>query len=124
MRIQGLHFLTLFLPFLCLVWQQLGVDVRYNTTLGNDNVTKKFVQLFVIPDGKLQVPRHDTLLLIIASCVASQFKDLGSEIFENSGEVDWRTSTNTLSVVTAFEKTVDTADRELETSFGRARLAL
>jgi hypothetical protein len=44
--------------------------------------------LFVIPNGKLQVPRHDTLLLIIASSIASQLQDLGGKIFKNSSKID------------------------------------
>jgi hypothetical protein len=43
--------------------------------------------LLIVPDGKLQVTRHNTLLLVITSGVTSQLQDLGSEILENSSEV-------------------------------------
>ena len=29
------------------------------------------------------------MLFVIAGCVTSQFKNLGSEIFENGSKVDW-----------------------------------
>jgi len=32
--------------------------------------------------------RHDTMLLVVTSGVASKFKDLGREVFENGCEVD------------------------------------
>lgn len=34
--------------------------MRYNTALRNDDITKELVQLFVVPDGQLQVARYDT----------------------------------------------------------------
>ena len=39
-------------------------------------------------------------------------------------EHTWGTSTNTLCVVSALQETVDTTDRELETSLRRARSTL
>ena len=44
--------------------------------------------LFIITDGELQVTRHDTLLFVITSGIASQLEDLGSEVFKYSCEVD------------------------------------
>jgi hypothetical protein len=32
--------------------------------------------------------RHDTVLLVVTSGVASEFEDLGSKVFENGGKVD------------------------------------
>lgn len=47
-----------------------------------------FAQLFVVPDGELKVTRHDTVLLVVTSGVASEFENLGSEVLEDGGEVD------------------------------------
>ena len=44
--------------------------------------------LFVISDGELQVTRHDTVLLVIASGIASKLKNLGSEVLEDGREVN------------------------------------
>ena len=84
----------------------------------------------------------NTLFLVIASCVSSKLKNLGSEVLEDSGEVDYMrkrirlsqskegmtrtrsTSTYTLGVVALFKETVNTTDWELETGLGRARLSL
>lgn len=96
------------------------MNVGKDTTLGDGDVTKELVQLLVIPDGELQMTRDDTGLLVIASSVTSQLKNFGSEIFEDGSQVDGSTGTDTLSVVALPEETVDTADRERETSLGRA----
>jgi hypothetical protein len=64
------------------------------------------------------------LLLVVTGSVASELENLGGEIFEDGSEVDGRTRTDTLGVVTAFEHTVDTADRELETGFRGAGCTL
>ena len=44
--------------------------------------------LLIVPDSELQVTRHNTLFLVIASGVTSQLQDLGSEVLENSSKVD------------------------------------
>lgn len=47
------------------------MNVRKNTTLCNRNVAKELVQFFVIADGKLEMTRNDTGLLVVTSSVAS-----------------------------------------------------
>lgn len=64
------------------------------------DVTQKLVQLLVIPDGELKVTGDDTGLLVVAGGVASKLENLGSQVLEDGREVDGRTSTNTLGVVT------------------------
>jgi len=45
-------------------------------------------------------------------------KYLGSEIFENGGEVDRSTGANTLRIATFLHEPSDTANGELKTGFG------
>ena len=52
------------------------------------SMSQKDYSLFVIPDGKLQVTGDDTLLLVVARGVASELKNLGSKVLEDSREVD------------------------------------
>ena len=95
------------------------MNVRQNTTLGDGNMPQKLVQLLVVSDGKLEMTGNDTSLLVVTGSVTSQLKNFSSEILENSGEVDRSTGTNTLSIVALSQKTVDTTDREGETSLRR-----
>ena len=62
----------------------------------------------------------DTGLLVVTGSVTGQLEDFGSEVLEDGSEVDWGTSSDTLSVVTLPQKTVDTSDWESETGLGRA----
>ena len=45
--------------------------------------------LLVVPDSKLEMPRNDTLLLVVASRVTRELEDLGSEVLEHSRQVDY-----------------------------------
>lgn len=94
------------------------MNVGQDTTLGDGDVTQKLVQLLVVPDGELEMTGNDTGLLVVAGGVAGQLEDLGSEVLEDGSEVDGSTGTNTLSVVALAEQTVDTTDRECQTSLG------
>jgi hypothetical protein len=106
----------------CLLRQKVLVDVGEDTTLGNGDMAQELVQLLIVSDGKLKMTGDDTGLLVVAGSVTSQLEDFGSEVLENGSEVDGSTSTDTLSVVALSEKTVDTANRESETSLRRTRL--
>ena len=85
----------------------LGVDEWYNTALRDNDITEKLVQptnagasatypatanksdsLLVIADGKLQVPRNNTLLLVVARRITREFENLSSQVLEHCGEID------------------------------------
>jgi hypothetical protein len=91
------------------------MDVWQDTTLGNGDVSEKLVQFLVIADGELKMTWDDTGLLVITSSVTSQLENFSSKILENGSEVNWGTSTDTLSVVALSEKTMNTTDWESET---------
>ena len=95
------------------------VDVRQNTTLGDGDVTQKLVQLLIVSDGELEMTGDDTGLLVVSGSVASQLEDFGSEVLKDGSQVHGSTGTDTLSVVSLSQQTVDTTNRERETSLGR-----
>jgi hypothetical protein len=99
------------------------VNVWQDTALGDCDVTEKFIQLLIVSDGKLEMTRDDTGLLVVAGSVASQFEDFSCEIFEDGCEVDGSTSTDTLGIVAFPQQTVDTTNGKGETSFRRATAA-
>jgi len=105
-----------------LLGQEVLVNVRQNTTLGNGDMAKKLVQFLVVADSELQMTGDDTGLLVVASGVTSQLKDLSRQVLKDGSEVDGSTSTDTLGVVSLPQQTVDTSDGESETSLGRAAL--
>ena len=67
------------------------MDVWQDTTLCDGNVSEKLVQLLIVADGQLQVTWDNTCLLVVTRGVASEFEDFGSQVFEDSCEVDGST---------------------------------
>ena len=96
------------------------VNVGEDTTLGDCDVSEKFVQFLVVADGELEMTGDNTGLLVVTGGVASQLEDLSSEVLKDGSQVDWGTSTDTLSIVALSEETVDTPNWECETSLGRS----
>ena len=107
-----------------LLGQENGLDVGQDASLGDGDSAEKAVQLLVVADGELEVTRVDPLLLVVSGGVPSQLQDLCSEVLHHCGQVDGGASTHSLGVVAGAEKTVDSADWELEPSAGRAALGL
>jgi hypothetical protein len=96
------------------------VDVGQDTALSDGDVTQELVQFLIVADGKLEMARDDTGLLVIASGIASKLKDFSSEVLEDGSEIDGSSGTDALGVVALAQKTMDTTNGEGETSFGRA----
>lgn len=83
----------------------LGIDERNNTTLRDDDVTEELVQseadfrmrnetmkwldsLLIVADSELKVTGNDTLLLVVPGSVASELKNLSSEVFKDSRKIN------------------------------------
>jgi len=94
------------------------VNIGQDASLSDSDVSKKLVQLLIVTNGELEVTGNDTRLLVVTSGVASELEDFSSEVLENGGEVDWGSSTDTLSVVALSQQTVNTTDGEGKTSLG------
>merc|ERR1719420_2047241 len=54
----------------------------------------------------------DTGFLIVTSSIACQLKDLSSQVFHDSSQVDWCSCSNTFSIVAFSQETMDTSNRE------------
>jgi len=57
--------LLLILAALGLLREKHGVDVREHTALGDGDAAEQLVELLVVADGELQVPRDDAGLLVV-----------------------------------------------------------
>jgi len=75
-----------------LLGKQIRMNVREDTALRNSDMSKQFVEFLVVTDCELQMTRDDTGLLVVTSSVSSQFENFSCEVFEDSCEVDRRTS--------------------------------
>ena len=90
-------------------------DIRFR---GSRFEMLKLVQLLVVADSELEMTGNDTRLLVVAGGVASQLEDLCSKVFKNGSEVDWSTSTDSLSVVALSEESVNTTNWESKAGLG------
>lgn len=105
-----------------LLWQQDGLNVRQDATLGDGHTAEQFVQLFVVAYSQLKMPRDDTSLLVVPSGVTSQLQDLSGEILQDGSQVHWSSSADSFSVVTLAEETMDAANGKLQPGAGTASL--
>ena len=104
------------LLLLGLLGEEHSLDVGEDTTLGNGDTGEEFVQFLVITDGELEMTGDDPGLLVVTGSIASELKNLSSEVLHDGSKVHWGTSTYTLGIVALAEKTVDTSNWELKTS--------
>ena len=107
-----------------LLGEENSLDVGEDTTLGDGDSGEKLVQFLIIADGELQVTGDDTGLLVVASGVTGQFEDLSGQVLHYRSQVNGGTSSNTFSVVTFSEQTVDSTYRELKTGTAGSGLCL
>ena len=72
------------------------MNVGKDTTLGDGNVSEKFVQLFIVADGELKMTRNDTGLLVVTGGIAGQFENFGCQVLKDGSEVDGSTCDSSL----------------------------
>ena len=61
----------------------------------------------------------DPGFLVVTGSVAGQLKNFGSQVLHDGSQVDWCSGTDSFSVVSLAEESVDSTYGELETSSGR-----
>ena len=107
-----------------LLGQKDSLDVGQDSSLGDGDTGEQFVQLLVISDGQLEMAGVDSGLLVVSGSISSQLENLSSEILEDGSQVDGGSGSDSLSVVSFTEHTMQTTDGELETGTRRTRLGL
>ena len=70
------------------------------------------------------MPWVDSGLFVVTSGVSGQLQHFSSKIFHHCSQVNWGASTNAFGIVAFAQHSVDTTDRELETSTAAAALCL
>ncbi|KRY09214.1 histone H3 [Trichinella patagoniensis] len=64
--------------------------------------------------------RNDSSLLVIAGGVPSQFEYFGGQVFHDSSKVNRSSGTDTFTVISFFQETMNATNRELESSSTRS----
>ena len=101
-----------------LLGEEYSLDVWQYTTLGNGHTREQLVQLLVITDGQLQVTGDDPCLFVVTGSIACQLENFSGQVLHDSGQVDGGTGSDSLSIVSLAQVTVDTSHGELKTSTG------
>jgi len=97
------------------------VDVGNDPAAGNGRLDEG-VQLFVTPDGQLQVAGCDSLHLEVLGGVAGQLEHLGRQVLQDGRAVDGRGSAHpAVAGGAALEVAVDPSHGELEPGPGGSR---
>merc|ERR1711879_798280 len=91
------------------------MNVRHDSSAGNDAVLKNLVQFLVVFNGKLNISWNDSLFLVVARCIASKLEKLRDEVFEHRGHEDRRPRTDSRAIAALFQITLHSADWEGET---------
>ena len=100
--------------------EEEDVDVGEDTAGSDSGVGHEFVKLFIIADCQLDVSGHNSGLLVVLSGISSEFKDLSSEVLKHSSQVDWSTSTNSVSISSLLHESCESSNRELKSSLMRS----
>ena len=79
---------------------------------------EQFVELFVVPDGQEDVAGDDSGLLVVLGGVSCQLQDLSSQVFQDCGQVDGGTGSDSLGVVGVSQESSNSSDGELQSSSG------
>jgi len=107
-----------------LLWQKNSLDVGQDTTLSDGHSVEKFVQLFVVTDGQLEMTGDDPGLLVVTSSVTGQLENFSSQVLHDGRQIDWSAGTDTFAVVAFAQHAMDTTDGELESGTARTGLGL
>ena len=102
-----------------LLGEKNGVDVGKDTSRSDGDSAQKTVEFLIVLDGKGDVTRDDTALLVVTGGVSGEFEDLGTEVLKDGGKVDGGSGSHTGGVLSLTKVTSDTTDRELKTGLGR-----
>ena len=97
------------------------MDVRQDTARRDRDRTQQLGQFFIVSDGQLDVSRYDSGLLVVSGGVTGEFENFSRQVFQDRGQVDRGTSTNTGGEFANLEVPRDSANRELKTRFGGSR---
>ena len=102
------------------------MDVGKDTSRSDGDSAQKTVEFLIVLDGKGDVTRDDTALLVVTGGVSGEFEDLGTEVLKDGGKVDGGSGSHAGGVLSLTEVTSDTTDRELKAGLlaGRDRALL
>ena len=96
-----------------------SVDVGKDTSRSDGDSAQKTVEFLIVLDGKGDVTRDDTALLVVTGGVSGEFEDLGTEVLKDGGKVDGGSGSHAGGVLSLTKVTSDTSHWELKSCLCR-----
>ena len=90
------------------------MDIWEDSTGSDGGVSHESGKLFVVSDGELDVSWDNSASFVVSGGVTGELEDLSGEVFEDSSEIDWGSSSNSLGVSSLSEVSGDSSDWELK----------
>ena len=88
------------------------MNVGHYTSLSNGDTGEKFVQLFIVSNGQLEVARNDSAFFVVTSRVPRQLENFSDEILQHGGKVHGGPIADSLCVLSLAEKTANASNGE------------
>lgn len=92
----------------------MSLNVGHYATLDDRHSEQQLIQFLVVADCQLKMTGNYSRLLVVASGVSCQFEHFGGQVLDHCGEVDGRSGSDTLGVVSFAEKAMYTPNTEVE----------
>ena len=96
------------------------MDVREDSSLSDSHLSEELVEFFVVSDRELKVSWDNSGPLVILGGVTGELEKLSGKVLEDSGEVDWSSSAESLGESAFTEIPSNPPYGELETGLGRS----
>ena len=94
------------------------MDVREDSTGSDCGVFHESGKFLVVSDSELNVSWDNSASSVVSGSISCEFEDLSSEVFKDSSKIDWGTSSDSLSVSSLSEMSVNSTNWELKSSSG------
>ena len=91
-----------------------GLGLRLDSRAGDDRRGEELLELLILLESEEDESRNDSALLLLSGDHDGNFEDLGDEVLEDSGQVDWGTAADSVSVSSLLEESGDSSDWEGE----------
>ncbi len=98
----------------------VGFGGWFDSRAGDDRRGEEFLEFLVFLESEIDESWDDSALFLLSGDHNGDFEDFGNEVLEDSGEVDWGSNSDSVSVSSLLEESGDSSDWEGESGLGRS----
>merc|ERR1712141_554416 len=107
--------------------QKCDIDIRkdlYTNVVLSGGTTmflgidKRLTKEYVVPDCQLQMSWDDPCFLVVPSSITCKFKNFRCKVFHDCSQINWSSCTNSFSIVSFAQQSMNPSNWELKSSPG------